>query len=64
MVAIKLLSVGDVVKVVDRKTDKTAFGQVTFITNDGVCVRIGFDDNCVIPVVGDRYYIDYLLEKA
>ena len=64
MVAIKLLSVGDIVKVVDRKTDKVAFGQVSFVTNDGVCVRIGFDENCIIPVCGDRYYIECLLEKV
>jgi hypothetical protein len=61
MVAIKLLSVGDIVKVVDRKTNKVAFGQVSFTTRDGVNVRIGFDDNCIIPVGGDRYYIDCLL---
>jgi hypothetical protein len=64
MVDIELLSVGDIVKVVDRKTSKFAFGQVSFKTDNGVSVRLGFDENCIVTLCDDRYYIDCLLEKV
>lgn len=64
MVDIELLIVGDIVKVVDRKTSKFAFGQVSFKTDNGVSVRLGFDENCIVTLCDDRYYIDCLLGKV
>lgn len=64
MVDIDLLVKGDLVKVIDRKSNRSSLGEVLLKNDVGVLLRIGFDDDLAIRADDDRFYIECCLEKV